>query len=192
MLAGRPGPLRPRAAAWPFATNNQEAARLRSSNQPRRRGPRVLLDAARGGSGHVSAQAALPPHACGRAPTRSRAATSRVLRGDTIGRTHSLARDPAPATTGLGRTSPDDQLRRRNSLCRRCCTTTSRTHCGPSVRDIVDDLAPWAELVKALDQVQPFDDRLWRTTRPTPRSWPSGPRRVRWIRGQRGRNGRGC
>ncbi len=30
------------------------------------------------------------------------------------------------------------------------------------VRDIVDDLAPWAELVKALDQVRPFDDRLWR------------------------------
>ena len=30
------------------------------------------------------------------------------------------------------------------------------------VRDIVDDLAPWTEVVKGLDQVRPFDDRLWR------------------------------
>jgi alkylation response protein AidB-like acyl-CoA dehydrogenase len=30
------------------------------------------------------------------------------------------------------------------------------------VRDIVDDLAPWTEVVRGLDEVRPFDDRLWR------------------------------
>jgi alkylation response protein AidB-like acyl-CoA dehydrogenase len=30
------------------------------------------------------------------------------------------------------------------------------------VRDIVDNLAAWTEVVKGLDQVRPFDDRLWR------------------------------
>jgi alkylation response protein AidB-like acyl-CoA dehydrogenase len=30
------------------------------------------------------------------------------------------------------------------------------------VRAIVEDLAPWTEVVKGLDQVRPFDDRLWR------------------------------
>lgn len=30
------------------------------------------------------------------------------------------------------------------------------------VRDIVDDLAPWTDVVNGLDQVRPYDDRLWR------------------------------
>ncbi len=30
------------------------------------------------------------------------------------------------------------------------------------VRDIVDDLAPWNDVVNGLDQVRPYDDRLWR------------------------------
>jgi alkylation response protein AidB-like acyl-CoA dehydrogenase len=30
------------------------------------------------------------------------------------------------------------------------------------VREILDDLAPWTEVVKGLDQARPYDERLWR------------------------------
>jgi alkylation response protein AidB-like acyl-CoA dehydrogenase len=29
------------------------------------------------------------------------------------------------------------------------------------VRDIVDDVAPWTDVVRGLDQIRPYDDRLW-------------------------------
>ncbi len=58
------------------------------------------------------------------------------------------------------------------------------------VRDIVEDLAPWTEVVKGLDQVRPYDDRLWRQLAQAGVAGLLDTGGVRRLGGRRSRNGR--
>ena len=130
MLAGRPGP-EGSAAKLTFAANNQEATRLRFELA----GDEGL--AYDDWTLHAWSRAWQPiaprrTTTCGRAQTRSRAAAPRSCAASSPTASSACPANPAPTTTGPGRTFPDDDRDRASGRSRRCCTTTSRTRCERS------------------------------------------------------------